>query len=382
MRTCRLNTLIVAMLCAPASFAHHSNAPHFDNTQEVSVSGIVTEWAFVNPHAYVYFDVTDEAGEVNNWRCESTAASSLRRNGYSQETFVPGQAITVVGSPARREDYHCGLTSIVFPDGTVVARNDALPEDKRVGELPTVVASAAPRAEYLANGQPNISGYWVRAGRGGPPPAAGGRPAGGPPGGPPGRGPGGPGGGGPRGPQIALTAAGQAVQDAYEQIYDDPGIHCDIGNIFFGWTHDGHVNEITQYDDRVVMQYGYMDFVRTIHLSLDEHPQNIVPSRGGHSIGHWEGDTLVVDTVGFTQGILFALSGIPNSDQMHTTERFSYDSENKTLNSTYTAVDPLFLEDPYTGQATMGISADPYTPYNCVELSGDNNRRPEDRVGD
>lgn len=377
--------LASAVFLAGTGQAHHSSAPHFDSTQEISIEGIVTEWAFVNPHAYIYLDVTDENGEVLNWRCEGSSSTSLGRNGYSEETFIPGQQIGIVGSPARREDYHCTLTSLVFPDGTVVARNGALPQDKRVGALPTVIATDAAREDYLQNGQPNISGYWVRAGRGGPPSARVGLPGGmgapgaGPAGSPPA---GGRGGGPPRGPQLALTVAGQAAQDAYEQIYDDPSIHCDIGNIFFGWTHDGHVNEIRQYDDRIVMQYGYMDFVRTIHLSVDEHPEDIVPSRGGHSIGRWDGDTLVIDTVGFSEGVLHPLGGILNSDQMTVTERFTYDKDNQTLNSAYVAVDPLFLEEPYTGQATMGISARPYEPYNCTELSGDNNRRPEDRVSD
>lgn len=385
MKTSRLlfATLVGALTYAGVSPAHHSNAPHFDSTKEVSVSGIVTKWALVNPHAYIYFDVTDENGEVNNWRCELSSATSMGRNGYTQETFFPGQEIAVVGSPARREDYHCGLSSFVFPDGTIVARNDALPEDKRVGALPAVVAENKPRTEYLDNGQPNISGYWLRSGRGGPPSGQVGQPGAAPADGPPRGGApgGGPGGGGPRGRQIALTDAGLAAQNAYEQIYDDPGIHCDIGNIFFGWTHDSHVNEITQYDDRIVMQYGYMDFVRTIHLNMDKHPEDIVPSRGGHSIGRWEDDTLVIDTVGFTQGILSALGGIPNSDQMYATEKFWYDKENQTLNSAYTAVDPLFLKEPYTGQAAMRTSSTPYEPYNCTELSGDNNRRPEDRTG-
>lgn len=384
-RLLTISTLLSALVYSTDSGAHHSNAPHFDNTKEISLTGVVTKWAFVNPHAYIYLDVAEAGGETHNWRCEGSSATSLGRNGYSPKTFVPGQEITVVGNPARREDYDCALTSIVFADGTVVSRNEALPENKRVGELPIVVGSSESRADYLDNGQPNISGYWLRAGRGGPPSArvglgrgpagarAGGAPAAG--GRPGARGPGGP----PRGPQIGLTAAGQAVQDAYEQIYDDPAIHCDIGNIFFGWTHDGHVNEIKQYDDRIVMQYGYMDFVRTIYLNMEEHPDDLVPSRGGHSIGHWEGDALVVDTVGFTQGILFPLTGIPNSDQMHATERFWYDKDSMTLNSSYTAVDPVFLNEPYTGRATLAISAVPYEPYNCTELSGDNNRRPEER---
>ncbi len=49
------------------------------------------------------------------------------------------------------------------------------------------------------------------------------------------------------------------------------------------------------------MTYGFMNIVRTIHLDMDSHPENITPSLAGHSIGKWEGDTLVVDTIGFEE---------------------------------------------------------------------------------
>jgi len=367
-----LTALAFVSLSNP-SYSHHSNAPHFDNSLEVSVEAVVTEWAFVNPHAYIFFEGTDENGQTAEWRCESSSATNMGRRGFDAETFYPGQRLTIVGNPARREDNVCFVTSFAFEDGVAIGGRDTLPEDKRSGSLQEVVAeSDTARPDYLENGQPNISGYWVRAGRGGPPAAAAGNAE---------RGRVAAGGGGGRGTATALTEAGQAAADAYVQIYDDPGIHCDIGNIFFGWTHDSHVNEIKQYDDRIVMQYGYMDFVRTIHLNMDEHPENIIPSRSGHSIGRWEGDKLVVDTFGFSQGILSALRSVPNSDQMISTEEFWFDKENQTLNSSYIAIDEHFLVDPYTGTATMNISALPYEPYDCTEYSGDNNRRPEDRLG-
>jgi hypothetical protein len=368
--------LMSALVFSGTSLAHHSNAPHFHNDTEVSVDAVVTKWAFVNPHAYIFFEGTDENGVTAEWRCESSSATNMGRRGFDENTFYAGQKLTIVGNPARREDNVCFVQNFIFEDGVSIGGRDTLPEDKRTGAiLESTVATDIDRPAYLENGQPNFNGYWVRAGRGGPPAAADGAATGAPAaGGPPAGGRGG------RTP-TELTAAGQAAQNDYVQIYDDPGIHCDIGNIFFGWTHDSHVNEIKQYDDHIVMQYGYMDFVRTIHLNMDEHPQNIVPSRSGHSIGHWEDDTLVVDTVGFSQGILSALGEIPNSDQMTSTERFWFDSENQTLNSSYIALDSHFLVAPYTGQASMNISAVPYEPYNCTEFSGDNNRRPEDRVG-
>jgi len=328
---------------APLS-AHHSAVAHFDTSQQIVLDGVVTDFQFVNPHGYFYFDVTSESGEISNWRCELAGATGLRRRGWTEELLVPGQRVTVNGSPARREDNVCFTSSFTLEDGTEISRQANLLESATTAE-----AEDEDRPQYLDNGQPNLSGYWVRV-----------------------RGPG----GGQASEELGLTAAAKAVQAEYEFIYDVPAVHCDIGNIYFGWTHDGLVNEVKQFDDRILLQYGYMDYLRTIHLDMELHPDNIVPTRGGHSIGHWEGDTLVVDTIGFSQGFLAFQSGIPHSDQMHSIEKFWFDDETETLIQSYVAEDPAYLNNAYTGQNSMRLSAAPYELYNCVELSGDNNIRP------
>lgn len=70
-----------------------------------------------------------------------------------------------------------------------------------------------------------------------------------------------------------------------------------------------------------------MDMVQTVHLGTSEHPTDIVPSTEGHSIGWWEGDTLVVDTVGFSPNTMIPIREIMHSHQMHIVERFRYDQE-------------------------------------------------------
>ena len=97
-----------------------------------------------------------------------------------------------------------------------------------------------------------------------------------------------------------------------------------------------------------------MDLVRTVHLNTSAHPKNLTPSVAGHSIGRWEGDVLVVDTVGFAPGVLVPQSGLLHSAGMHAVERFSLDNAKGTLSRTYHAED---------------------TPYHCKELSGANNIR-------
>ncbi len=90
-----------------------------------------------------------------------------------------------------------------------------------------------------------------------------------------------------------------------------------------------------------------MGLKRTIYMNMKTHPAGIKPSRAGHSIGHWEGDTLVVDTVGFLPGVLNG--PVRNSDKLHVVERFSLDPKTMKLTRAYAADDPVYLKGQYTG---------------------------------
>ena len=78
---------------------------------------------------------------------------------------------------------------------------------------------------------------------------------------------------------------------------------CEPTNIIVDYNFDQMVNKIEQYYDKIIINYGFMDVVRTIHLSSD-FPKTIEPSLTGHSIGVWKGDTLVVTTKGFLPRLL------------------------------------------------------------------------------
>ena len=145
--------------------------------------------------------------------------------------------------------------------------------------------AAAPRA-----GTPPAGG----AARAGAPPAGGAARAGGPPAGRGGGGRGGRGG-------IELTEAGTAAAAKFTAA-DNPRFKCETTSILFDWNFDGPVNRITQNKDTIVIQYGQMSLKRTVHMNMKTHPATIKPTRAGHSIGRWEGDVLIVDTVGFLPG--------------------------------------------------------------------------------
>jgi hypothetical protein len=94
---------------------------------------------------------------------------------------------------------------------------------------------------------------------------------------------------------------------------------------------------------------------------------NVAPSRAGHSIGRYENDVLVVDTVGFAPGTLIGTT--PHSAQLHVVERFSVDTTANALKREVTAEDPLYFTAPFTRTDTMLVSTVPYEAEVCEDLT-------------
>ena len=148
---------------------------------------------------------------------------------------------------------------------------------------------------------------------------------------------------------------------------DNPRFKCETTSIIFDWTFDGPVNRITQNRDNIVIQYGQLNLRRTIHMNMTQHPANVKPTRAGHSIGRWDGDTLVVDTVGFLPGVLNF--PIRHGGQLHIVERFTLDPKTWQLSRTWEAEDPEYLTGKATGRDGQPVTpADaPYTEDKCKE---------------
>lgn len=86
---------------------------------------------------------------------------------------------------------------------------------------------------------------------------------------------------------------------------------------------------------------------RTVYLNEKTQPDGIYPSFNGHSIGHWDGDALVVDTIGFN-GRGTVLANVPKSEKTHLTERFTWSSDGKVMTLSITTEDPVNLVKPWT----------------------------------
>lgn len=106
-----------ALLCSIVAEAHHNPAAHYLVDKVITVKGVVTKWQLINPHARIYFDVTED-GKLEHWMAEGNAASILKRRGFDRDTLKPGTKITISGSPSREGRNMLDWTLIVLEDGT------------------------------------------------------------------------------------------------------------------------------------------------------------------------------------------------------------------------------------------------------------------------
>jgi hypothetical protein len=100
-------------------------------------------------------------------------------------------------------------------------------------------------------------------------------------------------------------------------------------------------------------------------MNMKSHPATVKPTRAGHSIGRWEGDVLVVDTVGFLPGVVTGQT--PHGEKLHVVERFSLDPKTFRLTRQYTAEDAEYFKGQITGQDVVQVADAPYTEDNCKE---------------
>ena len=99
---------------------HHSFAAEFDSSKPVELKGTVTRIDWVNPHAWVYLDVKDDAGKVISWGCELGSPNLLMRNGWRRDSLKAGDIVVVSGSQAKDGSKIANARTVRLGDGTRV----------------------------------------------------------------------------------------------------------------------------------------------------------------------------------------------------------------------------------------------------------------------
>jgi hypothetical protein len=128
---------------------------------------------------------------------------------------------------------------------------------------------------------------------------------------------------------------------------NDPTINCFPPGVPRIYLIQTTMMEILQQPGRVMMYFEYDHFVREIFTDGRKHTEDGAPTWMGEAIGHWEGDTLVVDTRNFNDKTWLDYDGLPHSDQMHVVERIRR-VDAKNLEITMTIEDPKAYTKPWT----------------------------------
>jgi hypothetical protein len=119
-----LTLLVSAAGFTPLAKAHHSFSAEFDITKVVHLEGTVVQFAWVNPHSWIYMDVTKPDGTVEHWKIEGGAPSLLLRRGWTKSSVQAGVRIIVNAFQAREGAFRASARDVTFPDGRTL---DAAP---------------------------------------------------------------------------------------------------------------------------------------------------------------------------------------------------------------------------------------------------------------
>ena len=308
--------LVMVAVLGTGSAAHHSFAPHFDRNKPITISGTVKEFEARNPHSYVHIDAVDENGRTREYVCESHGVTQLTRNGITPGMFKPGSKVKVTGPLSRHSPYMCFFESVEFADGRTLSVNGPAQAGRTVAALPA---------------RKDIFGVWLLTPLQNRPP------------------------GGPSMFQF-LTPAGQRAVEAYDPFRDDPTFRCDPVALRRVWAAPGTPLEILRDGRNIVLRHEWMDVQRVIEMEAKEHPRGGRRGSLGHSIGRFEGETLVIETANYSAGVssqYVEQAGQPTKGLLHsaaltTTERVSLDSAIQRLVVEIDETDPEFFTRPFS----------------------------------
>ncbi len=110
-------TALAFLAPPPPAAAHHAFAAEFDATKPVRLRGQVTKVEWVNPHAWIHIDVTDEDGTVTAWMVECGPPGALVRRGWKKNSVAPGTEVLVEGYQAIDGAPRANGRDVTLPDG-------------------------------------------------------------------------------------------------------------------------------------------------------------------------------------------------------------------------------------------------------------------------
>jgi hypothetical protein len=191
---------------------------------------------------------------------------------------------------------------------------------------PVPPSGATPR---MSDGRPDLSGYWSQGGGAGDPGAA------------------------PQPPELTDWARSLAKERQANDFRDFPSVRCLPNGVVFAIT-VGFAQRIVQTPTLMVMLSEGQP-TRQVFLDGRSHPNDPNPTWLGHSVGRWEGETLIVDSVGFNDKTWLDLNGYPHTEMLHVVERY-HRTDLGHLELDLSVIDPGALKSPWRLQRVYSLN--------------------------
>jgi hypothetical protein len=274
----------------------------FDNSQEVLIEGTVERFDWVNPHMYLIVRTTGPDGQPALVEGEGLGITQALVDGLERDDLAPGTPVIMRANPNRggwgKQVRILDVTTT--RDGEVHPFYAQNTRTRTLTPAESLEGHWAPSRSALGSGFGGI-GRWQ------------------------------------------LTPEGQAARAANAT----DGL-CFVEPIPFLAVID-ELRTIELGEDEVIMKFDNTGdrITRTIHMNA-EHPSNVTPSHDGHSVGRWEGETLVIDTIGYEVNASGGGLGVPSSPAKHTVERLTLTEDRKQLTYEFWMEDPMYLAAPGT----------------------------------
>jgi hypothetical protein len=317
----------VGVLAASAALGHHSPSA-FDVTREVIVEGTLAQVDWTNPHVYLTVETRGANGAPLYQQVESVSIASAQSGGLRRELLVLGSSVSVRAHPNRRGSGYTVLgADITTSDGSTYALG-------ATGRTSRPPIATVPAAGLAAKWAPKINPRLVPTVQGWP-----------------------------------LTEKGRAALAAVMTGSAPITIGCTALPVPM-LMQLPQLRTIEQRDASIVMKVDAdgVEATRTVFLGMAEHPASVEPSLFGHSIGRWEGSTLVIDTVAFIPHPLGVGFGIPAGARKHLVERLTLTDDRLQLRYELMLEDPEYLAAPasYTAlwdhRPDLAVSGAPCDP--------------------
>jgi len=355
---------IIAVLFVIATAALSAQrAATYDSERQVRLEGVVTRVDWVNPSAFLVVDVRDPSGIVTRWAVEVGNSIELERNKWTRESLRIGDVVTVDGVPARGPVRRALARSIVHK--ATGKRILTLSAPRAVGSARRAPAPRWPDGRVRLGPPPGQTGYWASTGANALFDSMAG--------------------------SIRMNDEGLLanLSDAdrvapmlpwAKAVYlhrqrtllkDDPITRCMPPGGPRQFQMPNGVQFIEQPDlGRILVLMGGGNRNWSV-IYTDGRPlgqaAEVVLTYYGTSVGRWEKDTLVVDSIGYNERFWFANGGLPHTEALQLTERFTRTDLN-TLRYEVTVDDPRTYSRPWTGGWTLQwVPGEEIEEYFCEE---------------